>query len=138
MNKTYKSKIGMGLLIPIVIVLGTVLLVMVYNDLNWFELLILLPVIGFVVHMFMTTYYVIIGNRLKIKCGFLYSLDIDISTIKKITPTKNPLSSPALSLDRLEITYGKFDSVLISPKDKKDFIAQLKIVNPKIECNLFP
>ncbi|RDW18030.1 hypothetical protein CWR45_10245 [Oceanobacillus chungangensis] len=36
--------------------------------------------------------------------------------------TKNPLSSPALSLKRLEIVYGQYNSVLISPFDREEFI----------------
>jgi hypothetical protein len=43
------------------------------------------------------------------------------------------MSSPALSLDRIEIFYNKFDSVIISPKNKADFVAELKSINPAIE-----
>ena len=46
--------------------------------------------------------------------------NIDIKSIRKIIETYNPLSSPAASIDRLEIFYNKFDSILISPKDKKE------------------
>ncbi|MFQ5610075.1 MAG: PH domain-containing protein [Woeseiaceae bacterium] len=41
-------------------------------------------------------------------------------------PTRNPLSSPALSLDRLKITYGpKNRKVLVSPADKESFVQAL-------------
>lgn len=43
------------------------------------------------------------------------------------------LSSPALSLDRLEVFYNKFDSVIISPQNKEDFIVALQNINPAIE-----
>jgi len=52
--------------------------------------------------------------------------------IRKIEETNNPLSAPALSIDRLEIHFNKFDSLLISPKNKKDFIADLQQINPEI------
>ena len=52
---------------------------------------------------------------------------------KKITETNNALSSPATSLDRLEITYGKFDSVIISPKQKQEFINDITTLNPNVE-----
>ncbi len=60
---------------------------------------------------------------------------IVISEIEKIVKTKNPLSAPALSIDRLEISYGKFELALVSPKDKHQFITQLKHVNPNIEVD---
>lgn len=47
--------------------------------------------------------------------------------------TKSPLSSPATSLDRLEIMYNKNESIIISPKDRTGFINELKTINPGIE-----
>ena len=59
---------------------------------------------------------------------------ISIKDIKKISKTKNPLAASALSIDRLEITYGsKFEMELVSPKDKEKFISLLKSINPQIE-----
>ena len=81
----------------------------------------------------MTTEYTIDNDKLTVKCGFLYNKTIDIKSIRKITETNNPLKSPATSLDRLEINYGKFDSVLISPKQKSEFINEIKRLNPNIE-----
>ena len=92
----------------------------------------------FIVHMFSTTYYTIEGDSLKIKCGFLYNQTIPIAAIRKIESTRNPLSAPALSLDRLEISYGKWDSVLVSPRGHRGFAQHLKELNPTIELNLKP
>lgn len=59
---------------------------------------------------------------------------IPIKEIKKITPTKNPLASAALSIDRLEIIYGSdFGMALVSPKDQQAFISTAKRINPRIE-----
>ena len=49
-----------------------------------------------------------------------------MNEIKTVTPTSNPLSSPALSLDRLQINYGRWGSIMISPKDKEAFIQDLE------------
>ena len=54
-------------------------------------------------------------------------------TISKITETNNLFSSPATSLDRLSLTYNQFDGVMISPKDKQEFIKHLLQINPAIE-----
>lgn len=61
---------------------------------------------------------------------------IDIMTIISIRKTRNPLSSPALSLNRLEIRYGKWNTILISPKNVDQFCENLRKVNSKIDINL--
>ena len=131
--KVFKSKIGLELVIPLIIVFGTILFLTVYEKPSWLGLAILLLVLLFVVHIFMTTYYVINGNILTIKCGFLFNKTIKINAIKKISETSNPLSSPATSLDRLEITFGEYDMVIISPKQKKEFIDEIVNLNPHVE-----
>jgi len=133
MKKIYKSKIGLELVIPIALILGAVLVLTIIKEPRWIGLAILLPVILFVVHLFLTTNYTIESEELIIKCGFLFNRKIDIKTIKKITETNNPLSSPATSLDRLEINYGKFDSIIISPKHKTEFIDNIIRLNPNVE-----
>jgi hypothetical protein len=79
------------------------------------------------------TCYTISNNILKVKSGFLLNRSIPIESIKKIVPTKTIFSAPALSFDRLEVFYNKYDSVVISPENKDDFIADLQKINPAIE-----
>lgn len=133
MKKVYKSKIGLELVIPLIIVFGAILFLAVTEEPNFVGFGILLLVMIFVIHMFMTTNYTIDGGSLKIKCGFFFNETIDIKTIKKISETNNALSSPATSLDRIEINYGKFDSVIISPKLKKEFIDEIIAINSSVE-----
>lgn len=133
MKKIYNSKIGLELVIPLVVIFGTVLTLTVMEKTSLLGIAILLPVILFVVHIFLTTNYTIESDELIIKCGFLSNKTIDIKTIKKITETNNPISSPATSLDRLEINYGKFDTIIISPKHKTEFINDIKKLNPNVE-----
>jgi len=71
-----------------------------------------------------TTYYKIEGEHLFISCGPVEK-SVPLSEITGVTPTNNPLSSPALSLDRLRIDYGQGQSVMISPRDKDGFIRDL-------------
>lgn len=79
-----------------------------------------------------TNYTITTDATLRIKCGLFLNLLIPIASIKKIVPTKTILSSPALSLDRIEIFYNQYDSVIISPENKEDFIIQLQHINPAI------
>jgi len=60
---------------------------------------------------------------------------IDIKTIKKLKDTKTLLAGPALSLDRIEIQYKTYDTVIVSPKDKIEFIETLLIKNNSIEVD---
>ena len=45
--------------------------------------------------------------------------------VTNIAPSRSPLSSPALSLDRLRIEYASGKSLLVSPRDKEAFIKAL-------------
>ncbi len=69
----------------------------------------------------MTTYYLIEEENLVIRFG-PFKKTVPLDAIKSVKKTMNPLSSPALSLKRLEITYNTYDMVLISPKDRDAFI----------------
>lgn len=52
---------------------------------------------------------------------------IVLADISAVTPTHNPLSAPALSLDRLRVQYGTgfFQAVMISPADRDQFLDEL-------------
>ena len=74
------------------------------------------------------TQYRIEAEQLVITSMFL-TWKIPLSTIQKISPSNNSVSSPALSLDRLRIDYqkqGKAKFILISPKDKQAFTQALQ------------
>ncbi len=130
--KVYKSKLGLELIIPLAVLFG-IILYMTIRDEKWIALGIILATISFICHVFLSIKYLIEKENLTIECGFFINQNINISTIQKISETYNPLSSPAGSIDRLEIKFNTFDSVLISPKDKKAFINTLLLVNPTIE-----
>jgi hypothetical protein len=136
MGKVHPSKIGLELAIPLAVVLGSVFFLALFQEGGIWGALIVLLVGGFILHLFLNTFYRIENHTLHIKCGFLYNATIDIYDIKKIAATKNPLSAPATSLDRLEIVYGKNDFCLISPNNKKSFVADILAVNPAVEIKL--
>jgi hypothetical protein len=133
METTYKSKIGLELAIPVCFVLGGVIIAVLINRPAWPAFLIIIPVFSFIWYLFLTTKYTISNNQLTIKCGFLYQQKLQIDTITKIIETNNPLSSPATSLDRIDIRFKKSGSVMISPKEKLALINHLLRINPAIE-----
>ncbi|MFZ9718778.1 MAG: PH domain-containing protein [Chitinophagaceae bacterium] len=103
------------------------------KDGAWVAVLINTPILLWFVHTLMNTYYTIENETLTITCGVFPKLRIPIREIIHIKETNNPLSSPAFSMDRLEIKYEKRKFVLISPKQKDAFIEILLRVHPKIE-----
>ncbi len=127
----YRSKTSKGL-IAFVLVLFAALLVVLIIGKAWVGLIIDVCLIAFMANLFVGTYYAISGNTLTVKGGFIVNLSINIETITKIEPTNSVLSAPALSFDRLEVFYNRYDSVVISPGDKAGFIAKLKEINPGI------
>lgn len=79
-----------------------------------------LVIVGLLGSMLIDTHYTVDGNTLRIACGpFRWKVPVD--AIDSVEPTRNPLSSPALSLDRLRIQYGK-RRILVSPADKAGFL----------------
>lgn len=127
----YRSGISKAIVILLAVVIIIPLIVTIVLK-AWLGVVILACVLAFVGHLFAMTDYTITGNTLKVRSGIIINITIDIATISKIEPTNSILSSPALSFDRLEIFYNKYDSVIISPKDKAGFIAKLKEINPEI------
>lgn len=133
-SSLYRAKIGLEFVIPIAAILSFVAWQLLFNGLGFWGLLLVLPPIFIVIYVFKNTYYVIEGECLLIKSGLFYNQKINILGIKTIKKTRNPISSPALTINRLEITYGKYNSVLIAPKERDLFLAEIKAINPQIIC----
>ena len=91
---------------------------------------------GFILHMFFNTTYKIEKGKLYIKSGFFNYNPVNIGEMKKISKSSNIISSPAASFDRIEITYDKFEELIISPKHKTKFVEDLQKINPEIINNL--
>lgn len=132
-EKVFRSKIGLEFLLPILLLLGWAT-GMVIKERLWFGIGLMSLTIIFVSSVYIKTYYSVSSDKkLQIICSvFAYPI-IEVSKIKRIQKSFNPSGSPALSLDRLEIAYNEYDTILISPKDKAGFISYLQSINPGIE-----
>ncbi|WP_410880584.1 PH domain-containing protein [Myroides sp. DW712] len=134
MKRRYNSKVSV--LIGIIFI-GTPLLCILaaIGEGSWISWLVALFTTALLLHSYFQTYYEIDGKQgtLYIQGGFLVREKIALNNIRKITESNSVLSAPALSIDRLEIHYNKYDSQLISPKNKKEFIAHIQELNPEIE-----
>ncbi len=127
--KKYQSGVSYGLFGVIFLVLVVPLF---FSPFNGLVLFINGMVLLFVNHLISNTYYLVENEKLTIKSSFLVNKKIDIMSITKISETNSLISSPAASLDRLEIVYEGNNSILISPKDKSSFINDVLKINDKI------
>lgn len=75
---------------------------------------------GLPLWLLLTTKYIVASQLLTISSG-PFSWVVPLSSISSVTETRNPLSSPALSLDRLAIKYENGKTVMVSPADKAAF-----------------
>jgi hypothetical protein len=98
------------------------------------QFLIMIAVMLFVGWIWFGTGYEISDDELKIHCG-PFRQTVPLREIREIRKTRSPLSAPACSLDRMEITYGKSKHVMISPADKEDFIKLLAGKSPQIHLD---
>lgn len=71
-----------------------------------------------------STAYTVTTDTLVVRSG-PFRWYVPFEQIRAIAPTRSPLSSPALSLDRLRIDYGS-TSLMISPEDRERFLADLR------------
>ena len=131
MPAVYKSKIDTWLFITLavsmVISLGaSVLIIWCAPVVAWWALPInLLLGVGLPIWLLTSTRYVLEPERLTIHSG-PFTWQVSLSEITKMYATRNPLSSPALSLDRLCLEYGGGKSIMISPANKEQFIQDLE------------
>lgn len=135
--KTYPSKVDAWLVGLIAFslamaFLGALLAAMETGPLRVMQaLMILLAAAGFVVWVFVGTNYTLEGRELVIRSGpFCWRIQLD--AINNIEPAARQnvflrmRSSPALSMDRIAISYAGGKRIMISPADRQAFLKDLE------------
>lgn len=136
MDKLYRSKIdwwlGLILAFAVVAMMGAGVALLVSpppgaSQVRWVSLLTFLMA-AFTAWLPFSTSYTITSTDLLVRAAF-FRWRIPLDQIVEVFPTHNPLSSPALSLDRLRVNYkrpsGRTWWVMISPKEKDHFLDDL-------------
>lgn len=92
---------------------------------------ILLLGVGLPMWVLIATTYTLTTANLNVRSG-PFRWRIPLNEIRSVAPTRNPLSSPALSLDRLRIEYGHGKAIMISPAAREEFMHELRRRVPNV------
>ena len=101
------------------------------NNHKWLILLIGLIVCVFIGIIWFDTKYIVTQQFLIIKIGGS-SHKYPINELKKIRKTNTFLAAAANSLDRIALDFGKHGELVISPKNRKEFLEDLISLNGNI------
>ena len=129
----FKSKIDMWLVIFCFGFSTIAIIPILFIDFNSWDLILPTLLFVFLADLFCNTKYVVSNHILIVKCGSFYRAKYDIKKIKQIEESHTWESAPALSLSRIRILFVDGKSVLISPKDRAQFLDLLYSVNNKIK-----
>jgi hypothetical protein len=138
--KKFKSKFGFELFIFLSFIFGSIIGFMFYQNEALQTILsvggIFLLVYAQLLYLhFSTSYLISEDGTLHIRMGLFYKKTINIASIVSVSKTNSLLSAPAPSLDRIELIYGKNDSLVISPKEKVKFVHELQRINSEIKSS---
>jgi len=84
--------------------------------------------------MLLSTWYEFEATSLVVRCG-PFAWRIPLEQIFAVRETDSIRSGPALSLDRLEISFGDHRHILISPRDKLGFLQELQHQVPGVQLD---
>lgn len=132
-GEVYRTKIDwwLGLILVSVFLFPFGILLKVYieeGSLEWLTLFTGILMVAICGPMFFIR-YTFYTDHLKIDASILGKTRISYKDITGVKATHNPLSSAAMSLDRVQIDYmknGRHEMALISPVRKKEFMQKLE------------
>ncbi|MBM3448977.1 MAG: hypothetical protein FJX90_07730 [Bacteroidetes bacterium] len=99
----------------------------------WISLGVLLFIASFLIN---TKYTIYSDGTLKVISGFTPFSKINLHDVTAVVYTRNPISSPALSLNRLAIYKGNSLLIIISPQNREAFIEEMKKFNASLSVVL--
>jgi hypothetical protein len=113
--------------VPAVVALGIAATLLVSDMPARWPIALLLGALGGVLPLYVigATRYTVGDGEIRIVSG-PFRWRVALRDIRTVRPTRNPLSSPALSLDRLRIEYGASKWVMVSPRDQDAFVRALR------------
>lgn len=132
LDKIHSSKVDNWFLLLVVAVAMFSLLAATLLSLRGLGLLgLVLLLLGAVLPMWivMSTRYHITEDDLLVRAG-PFRWRLALSSIRKVEPCHNGVIAPALSRERIKITYQGNNSLMLSPLDRYSFIMDLGVAEP--------
>lgn len=134
--KRYKSKVDTWL---VCVIAGAILIsaipVLIY-EFSWTAAIVMTTTLVLLIWLLFNIYYIITENILTVSYAGIIRQNFRICDITKISPTNSILSAPAASLDRIAVYFkDRRLPLIISPKQKKEFIDTLILINGDIIYN---
>ena len=103
---------------------------------RWWTVPLLVAPLGLMTWTLLSTYYVVSSDSLSVRC-LLLRTTVPLASVTMLRASRDLRSSPALSLDRIEVLYDN-GSVLVSPKDKTAFVRAIRLRKPSIVVDELP
>ena len=131
MRIVYKSKVSAC----IYVVYGVSILSMMPIFLigfSWVAVIITLLLLAVETVAFFGIRYTIHEHTLEVKMMLFFKKTYSIDDITSISKTDSILSAPAASFDRISIDFKDGTHLVLSPKRKEEFIANLRGINERI------
>jgi hypothetical protein len=136
MTTVFRSKVDgklklIGLALPCVVLIAIASSPRLATGLLWVPIILTVLVAAMVVWVVLSTYYEFEGDVLVAHSGPFF-WRIPVKEISAVRESNSVRSAPALSMERLEITFGEGRALLISPEDKAGFLATLRRRAPRL------
>ena len=132
MDRVFKSKVGWWYHLFLIILAGCCVVAVLGTNVGAIVALLLAGILA--LHILLNTWYKVTADGVLIAhCSIFPEKQIPISEISALEATVMPVSSYALSLDRIIIYKREQQWLLISPVNKKEFVKLLRKFNPEIK-----
>ena len=133
--KTYRTRISVGLVVFIIVVLLVCFLPGILGEGGWRMLISLCLVAVPMFYLLYAIKYTIDGTTLKVTVLSVFNDKYDLTKLVSVVPTRTILSAPASSLKRIRLDFSDGNAVVISPRYQEDFLDELRKINPKVQID---
>jgi hypothetical protein len=125
------KSVAMGVGVPMSLALVFIANGLLFGAPLWWALLPLMLAVAVFVWLLASTSYAFEGTTLRVRSG-PFRWRIPLEQIFAVGETDSVRSAPAMSMDRLEIRFADGDRMLVSPRDKAGFLAELRRQAPQL------
>ena len=105
----------------VLIILGMIVPDYLSGEMQILPAVLLSVAVALPIWIYLSTYYVVSGGQLVIRTG-IFTWKIQLSEINSAKLSRSLWSSPALSLNRIELRYSDGKRVLVSPENSNEFL----------------